>query len=64
VEVEEYLGNVHSYKKMDEVLGECRGLLQPEVPTVDFDIAVLIWKEMDDVIKKARAAAIYMVGDL
>jgi hypothetical protein len=56
-EVEDYLRNVHSDEKRDEDLGECRGLLQPEEPTVDFDMAELRWKEVDDVIKKARAAS-------
>jgi hypothetical protein len=56
-QVEDYLRNVHSDEKRDEDLGECRGLWQPEEPTVDFDMAELRWKEVDNVIKKARAAS-------
>lgn len=56
-EVEQHLGTTHNDQRRDEELGECPGLLEPEAPTTDFSEAEPSWKEVEEVIKRARAAS-------
>jgi hypothetical protein len=56
-EVEKHLRETHNDPRRDEALEYCAGLLQPEEPTVAFDLAEPRWKEVEEVIRKARAAS-------
>lgn len=56
-EVEQHLRQTHSDSRRDEELGDCPQLLQPEEPTTAYDESEPKWKEVEDIIKKARAAS-------
>ena len=56
-EVEQHLRDTHSDPNRQQELGDCPQLLQPDEPTVTFDESEPKWKEVEDIIKKARASS-------
>ena len=56
-EVEQHLRDTHSDLDRQQELGECPQLLQPDDPIVAFDESEPKWKEVEDVIRKARASS-------
>ncbi|CAC5421779.1 unnamed protein product [Mytilus coruscus] len=56
-EVEVHLRKTHSDERREEDLEECEKLATPEEPKEQFDESELKFKEVQDVLKKARAAS-------
>jgi hypothetical protein len=56
-EVEKYLAGVHSDSQRDEPLQGSEAFYQPEEQTVGFDMSEIKWKEVQQVVQKARAGS-------
>lgn len=49
--------DTYSDAAWEEDLGECRHLINPPTPTIDFNIKVPSWKEIQTVVKAARTSS-------
>ncbi|XP_021349432.1 uncharacterized protein LOC110466448 [Mizuhopecten yessoensis] len=56
-EVEAHLKGVHSDNRRAEPLGYCPRILEVEAPSAPLDTKLPTWKEIQDVVKKARSGS-------
>lgn len=56
-EIDAYLHDTYSDAARAEDLGEYRHLINPPTPTIDFNIKVPSWKEIQTVVKAARTSS-------
>lgn len=56
-ELEAYLKTTHTDPNKDVELGECSLILNPNEPTIDFDISEPRFEEIKNVVRKARAGS-------
>ena len=56
-EVEDYLKSTHSDPLQDEPLGNCERVQPEKVPDIPLDMKEPTWKEISDVVRKARSCS-------
>lgn len=56
-EIDRHLRDTFCDRSREQDLGHCQDLIDPPIPTLGFDVKEPSWKEIQEVIKKARASS-------